>query len=392
MKINVGVFFGGSSVEHEISVISALQAMDAIDKTKYSVVPVYISKDGQFYTGEALTNIENYKDMNKLLSGCQAVTLLSQPDGVVLQKQRTGIFGKSAVARIDVAFPVVHGTNCEDGTLQGYLELLRIPYVGCDVLSSAVGMDKIIMKKVMKESGLPVLDYVNFYTKEWHTNSVELISTIESKIGYPVIVKPANLGSSVGIKKAGSRRELEDAVSLAQSFSGRIIVERAVTKLKEVNCSVLGDYEKAEASACEEPISSDEILSYKDKYMNKGGGKGMSVAMRKLPAEIPQEMEKQIKELAVRTFKVLGCGGVARIDFLIDTGDNTVYVNEINTIPGSLSFYLWEACGKSFTQLTDQLISLALKREREKKELMFTYDTNILAMHGGAKGAKGAKG
>lgn len=403
MKINVGVFFGGSSVEHEISVISALQAIHSMDGEKYHIVPVYISKDSNFYTGDALLDIERYTDMDKLLGSCSKVAIARNGEDVCGYRNPPKAFGNNLLFKLDVAFPIVHGTNCEDGTVQGFLEMLRIPYVGSDILSSAVGMDKITTKKVLKEHNIPVLNYISFYSRQWHENSEELIRKMEGEIGYPLIIKPANLGSSVGIKKAANRGELEQAIDLAQSFSNQLIVEKAITKLKEVNCSVLGDHETASPSACEEPIGSDEILSYNDKYMSGGSGKGgsakgssakggsskgMSSLKRKLPADISPEMEAYIKDLAVKTFKAIGCGGVVRIDFLVDTeNDNAVYVNELNTIPGSLAFYLWEPVGKKYGELLDEMISLAFKRNRERQQLMFTYNTNIFAM----KGTKGSK-
>jgi len=398
MKISVGVFFGGSSVEHEISVISALQAIHSMDKEKYHIVPVYISKDSNFYTGDALFDIERYKDMDKLLASCNRVAIARNGEDVCGYRNPPKVIGNNVLFKIDVAFPIVHGTNCEDGTVQGFLELLKIPYVGSDILASAVGMDKITTKKVLKEHQIPVLDYVSFYSRQWHMNSDELIKKIESEIGYPVIIKPANLGSSVGIKKATNRNELEQAIDLAQSFSSQLIVEKAIVKLKEVNCSVIGDHETASPSACEEPVGSDEILSYNDKYMSSGSGKGgaakgssskgMSSLKRKIPADISPEMEAYIKDLAVKTFKAIGCSGVVRIDFLVDMdNNNAVYVNELNTIPGSLSFYLWEPVGKKYSELLDELIALSFKRNRERQQLMYTYNTNIFSM----KGAKGTK-
>lgn len=398
MKISVGVFFGGSSVEHEISVISALQAIHALDKEKYNVVPVYISKDSNFYTGDALFDIGHFADMDKLLASCNKVAIARNGEDVCGFRNPPKVFGNNVLFKLDAAFPIVHGTNCEDGTIQGFLEMLKIPYVGSDVLSSAVGMDKITTKKVLKEHNVPVLNYVAFYSRQWHTNSEELIKRIEEEIGYPLIIKPANLGSSVGIKKAANRDELEQAIDLAQSFSSQIIVEKAIVKLKEINCSVVGDHETAFPSACEEPVGSDEILSYNDKYMSNGSKKGssakgsstkgMSSLKRKLPADIPPDMETYIKDLAVKTFKAIGCNGVVRIDFLIDLdNNNAVYVNELNTIPGSLSFYLWEATGKKFDELLDELIALSFKRNRERQQLLFTYNTNIFSMRG-TKGSK----
>jgi D-alanine-D-alanine ligase len=385
MKINVGVFFGGISVEHEISVISASQAMSAMDKEKYNVIPIYISKSGLFYTGAELMDIKNYSDVNKLLAKCRRVNIINDNNEPAMVKYPGSKFSNNVIGKIDVAFPVVHGTNVEDGTLQGYLEMMKIPYVGSDILSSAIGMDKVVMKKVLRESGIPTVDYTSFYSKDWYKDNQAILARIETDIKFPVIVKPANLGSSVGINKVKNMSELEEAVFLAQTFSKKILIERMIQNLKEINCSVLGDYEKVEASVCEEPISSDEILSYKDKYLNKGGIKGMSAIKKKLPADIPEDQTRLIQSLAMETFKILGCSGVARVDFLIDKETNRVYVNEINTIPGSLSFYLWEATGKPFPQLIDDLIALALKRERERKSIVFSYDVNILSLKGKGK-------
>lgn len=381
MKINVGVFFGGNSVEHEISIISAIQAMSAINKEKYNVIPLYLSKKGVFYTGDCLLEVENYKNIDNLLAKSKSVNILNDGKDIIIVKYPINRFGNNVLNKIDVAFPIVHGTNTEDGTIQGFLETTGIPYVGCDVLASSIGMDKIIMKKVLKDSEIPIVEYIYFYSKEWNKNSEELTQKIEEDLKYPVIIKPSNLGSSVGIKKANNRDELEEAVSFAQSFANKIIVERVITNLKEINCSVLGDYEEAQASVCEEPISSEEILSYKDKYLNKGNNKGMSSSTKRLPAEISDEMTNKIQQLATDTFYALGCNGVSRVDFLIDMDTNEVYVNEINTIPGSLSFYLWEATGVTFEELNDKLIQLALKRDREKKKLIFSYESNILSLN-----------
>lgn len=391
MKIKVGVLFGGMSVEHEVSIISALQAIHALDRDKYEPVPIYIDKQGSWYTGEGLSDIENYKQLPELLKRSEQVILHTNQEGKhLLLNAESGLFRKKVIEEIHVAFPVTHGTYGEDGSLQGWLDLNKIPYVGCDVLSSAVGMDKIVMKTIVRGAGLPVIDYVWFYSKRWFDAQQECVDLVEQKLGYPVIVKPANLGSSVGIEKAGSRDELVEAIESASSFSPRIIVEKMVTNLKEVNCSVIGDYEHVEASECEEVLKSDEILSYQDKYMNQAS-KGMSGTSRIIPANIGEETTRQVQELAKQTFLELGCGGVSRIDFLIDQNTNNVYINEINTIPGSLSFYLWQPKGKDFNQLTDELVQLALKRSRERAQLTFSYDTNLLALQGKGGGKLGTK-
>lgn len=394
MKINLLVLFGGKSVEHEVSVISAVQAMASLNRERYNVIPMYITKSNLFYSGEALFDIDKYKDLKALLSECKRVVPVRHDNETVLEYYPPKKFGNNIVAKIDAALPVVHGTNVEDGALQGFLQTLCLPYAGCDVVSSAVGMDKYVMKTVLKASGIPVLDGVCFHTKDYFKDPGEALDKIELEIGYPVIIKPVNLGSSVGITVAGDRVTLSDAIETAAMYSQRILAEHAIGNLREINCSVLGDYATARASLLEEPLGSGEILSYDDKY--KGGtksAKGMSGASRKIPADLPEDKTEYIRELAVKTFKALNCSGVARIDFMIDKDEDKIYVNEINTIPGSLSFYLWEGAGVSYPRLLDELIDLALKRERERENLSFTYDTNLLSENSlkGLKGSKGAK-
>ncbi|MCH5346507.1 MAG: D-alanine--D-alanine ligase [Muribaculaceae bacterium] len=391
MKTNIGVFFGGRSTEHEISVISASQAMSAINRDRYDVTPIYISKQGQWYTGDALLDIANYRDIPALLAKCDKVFMIPEKDNFNLYRAKHGLFKKPVVARLDVVIPVLHGSNGEDGTFEGILESIDIPFAGCNTLASANGMDKITMKMILRESGIPVVDYVWFTDKEWFAKRDELIDRIESKIGYPVIVKPANLGSSVGIGRAVDREQLIEKVDNARKYSARIIVEHMVENLKEINCSVLGDCDEYQTSVCEEPIKSGEILSYEDKYMGGSkGAKGMQASQKRIPADLPTEMSDRIRFLAGETFRVLSCHGVSRVDVIVDADTNEIYVNEINTIPGSLSFYLWEATGISFEKLMDKLVALALKRQRDKSHKTVSYDQNIFAMGGGVKG--GVKG
>lgn len=395
MKIRVGVFFGGKSVEHEVSVISALQACRSLNTEKYDIIPVYITKNGDFYTGENIGKIECYKNIPALLKESSRVIPVKESDGLHLIKYPIKKFGNNLAAVIDVVLPIVHGTNVEDGVLQGYLQTLGVPYASCDVISSAVGMDKYVMKTVFADNGIPVLPCSVVNVKEYTKSAQAVFEKIENKTTYPVIVKPLNLGSSVGIRKAKNREELESALEYAFTFSIKVLVENAITELKEINCSVLGDYESAEASECEEPVANDEILSYQDKYTGgtKSGKSGMASLKRKIPADIDTETREKIRDMAVKAFQALGCSGVARIDFMIDMSSGSIYLNEINTIPGSLAFYLWEPLGVKYSQLLDRMISLALKRERENKALNFSFDTNILetATFGGAKGTKGAK-
>ena len=394
MNIKLAVLFGGKSVEHEISVISALQAMNSLDPAKYDIIPVYITKQNDFYTGNVLRDIERYRDIAKLLTEATRVTFVSENGKTRLERLPAKKFGSSTVSEIDVAFPIVHGTNVEDGALQGFLKTLNLPFVGCDVLASAVGMDKFVMKTLLKDAGFPVLSALRFSAGDYNAPDA-LFAKVETQIGYPVIVKPVNLGSSVGISKASDRVSLENALDTAFSFADTVLIERAITALREINCSVVGDENGAEASVLEEPVMQDEILSYKDKYMDGGkDGKssGMASLKRKIPADLPETRTEEIRTLAVNAFLALGCSGVSRIDFMIDCDEDKVYLNEINTIPGSLSFYLWEPKGVPYKELLDRLVQTALDRARKQQTLTYTFDTNVFAMGSGFGGAKGSKG
>lgn len=392
MKTRVAMMFGGKSVEHEVSVISGIQAILSMDTEKYEVVPVYMTKENEMYIGESVGDIESYKNIPELLKKSQRVIMLNEEGKVKLMPYPLKKFGKNASVEIDVAFPVVHGTNVEDGALQGYLKTIGVPFVGCDVTASAIGMDKFIMKTVLKESQIPVLD-AKLFTLSDYADMEKLLDRVEESLGYPVIVKPVNLGSSVGISVAKNRVELANSIDDGFRYATKVLVEHAITKLREINCSVLGDENEAVASECEEPLHTKDILSYEDKYVSnsKGGNaKGMASVSRKIPADLSQEKREEVRELAVRSFKALGCNGVSRIDFMIDEEDGKLYFNEINTIPGSLAFYLWEPVGVPYKELLDRMIQLALKRVRTEEGLTFTFDTNILntAGFGGSKGAK----
>ena len=402
MKIKLGVFFGGKSVEHEVSIITAMQAIENMDKEKYDIIPIYIAKNNKMYCGKLVGDIKSYKNVNNLIEQSTQITLAQKGDKVAIIRCEKKIFEDIVYDYIDVAFPIVHGTNVEDGTLQGFFKMFNLPYVGCDIIASAVGMDKYVFKCLLKENGLPIIDCKCFTADEYNESIQNIIESVESNINYPVIVKPVNLGSSVGIKIAKDRANLEDAVTDAFRYAKKILVERAVTNLKEVNCSVVGDYELCEASECEEPVKTDEILSFNDKYISGEGKicakksdteKSMNAGVLKLPADISAETRSRIQDLSKKTFKVLGCTGVVRIDYIIDQDLNEIYVNEINTIPGSLSFHLWKATNLKYIDLLDKLISLALKRKREEQNITFSFESNILAGYengfGGSKGKLG---
>ncbi|MDF2866236.1 MAG: D-alanine--D-alanine ligase [Clostridia bacterium] len=384
MKTVVGVFFGGKTVEHEVSILSALQTIYAIDKEIYEVVPIYITKNNEFYYSEKLLDINIYKDIEKLKKECNQI-YFTHKNGQMIVNSLDGVFKKELI-KIDIAFPVVHGLNVEDGTLQGFLEMYNIPYVGCDITSSAVGMNKIIFKKVLVASDIPVIDYYEVHLEDFEENEEEVLNNIINKLSLPIILKPANLGSSVGIKIVRNKEEFSEAMNFVFEFTDKILVEKCIVNLKEINCSVLGNFESQEVSELEEPVKADEILSFKDKYMSAGGGKGsksggMASLTRKIPAEISSEMKIEIEELSKKVFKILDCEGVSRIDYIIDNDTNKVYVNEINTIPGSLAFYLWEAKGVSFDILCDKLIKLAIKRRDKRSNIIYSNDVNLLSMH-----------
>lgn len=397
MKTNIAVFYGCRSVEHEVSIISAVQAMLSINREKYDVTPVYVTKNGDMYTGDTLFDIASYKDLDTLYKNSHRVTLIREGDTVVMHYLESKRFKKMRDIKIDIAFPIVHGTNCEDGTIAGYFEFLGLPYISCDILSAAVGMDKAVFKDVLTAASLPVLPCVRFRAREYALQAEKLIAEITEKVGFPLIIKPINLGSSVGISKVKSADELQEAIRLAMSFSDKILAEKAIESLREINCSVLGDADECEASVCEEPFMNDEILSYEDKYMSggkKSGGasKGMASLGRKIPADLSEEKSDEIRALSCEIFKALGASGVVRIDYLLDTSDGKVYANEINTIPGSLAFYLWEATGLKYTDMIDRLVEIAFRRQRNRENLTFTIDTNILSgAQLGTKGSKGAK-
>ena len=364
MKTNIGVFFGGRSTEHEISVISASQAMHAINRDKYDVTPIYITKQGRFYSGDALFDVSNYRDIPSLLKQCQEVYLRPVFGDYNVYLVKKPFLRSAVLTTLNVVIPVLHGSNGEDGIFEGVLETIGIPYAGCNTLSSANGMDKITMKQILQANDVPVVNYTWFTDKQWFAQRGKIVEKIETMLHYPVIVKPANLGSSVGIGRAANREQLIEKIEDAERYSSRIIVEHMVEQLQEINCSVLGDCDEYQMSVLEEPIKSGDILSYEDKYMGGSkGAKGMQASEKRIPADLPDDVTARIKFLAGETFRVLSCHGVSRVDVIVDNADGSIYVNEINTIPGSLSFYLWEATGIGFEELMDRLVKLALRND-----------------------------
>ena len=387
MKIKVGILFGGVSVEHEVSIISALQAIKNMDLNKYEIIPIYIDKKGVWHTGEILKDINIYKDMDELKRFTNECILVNKENKFYLQT--TGLF-KRYKYEIDIIFPIVHGTNVEDGKLQGYLETINVPYVGSDVLASALGQDKVAQKAIYEVNKLPILPYIWFYDYEYNNDSEEYLKKI-NQLGYPVIVKPANLGSSIGIAVAKNEDELQKVIKEAINYDKKILVEKCLTDLKEVNISVLGNYQSIDTSLIEEVNNSHHILTFDDKYLNGNKTKGMSGSSRKIPADISKKMQEEIVDIAKKAFLALGNSGVVRIDFLIDNETKKVYINEINTCPGSLSFYLWEPSNKKYSELLDELIKIGIRNYQYKQKKINSFDSNILSNFNGTKGVKGTK-
>jgi D-alanine-D-alanine ligase len=416
-KTRLAVIFGSRSVEHEVSVLTAQQIMAAADPDKYEIVPIYITKQGEWLTGPALLDLDTFREPGRLerVERAYLAPAPSQRALVRLEGGGLGLFRRGAGPEIDVVFPAVHGTHGEDGTLQGLLELAGFPYVGAGVAAAAVGMDKLLMKAAFQAAGLPVVEARGYTRAEFQHDTDRVLDEIERDIGYPAFVKPAVLGSSIGVARAGSRDDLRFALEVACSYGRRLLVERAVEPLIEVNCAVLGNDDPL-PSVCEQPVPTEGVLSFADKYLRGGkeapnppaplpsegrgapaagtasaspsrigrgaggvGHKGPGQASRLIPAPISAALTTRIQHLAVAAFRAIDCAGIARVDFLVSPNDERqVYVNEINTMPGSLSFYLWEPSGVPFPALVDRLVALALERHADKQRTTYSYETDLL--------------
>lgn len=391
--IKVGVIFGGETVEHEVSIITAVQAMSFMDKKKYKVVPIYISKDRNWYTGEALTKMESYKNMALIPSLAKEVSLIKLDNTFALQKKR-GMF-KSVIETIDVAFPIVHGKGVEDGSLSGYLETLGIPYVGPSMLGASVGQDKVVQKQIMQASNIPVADYTWFYDHEYLADEKEILKNIK-KLGYPVIVKPARLGSSVGITVAHDEKEIKTSIEEAIKYDEKIVVEAMIKNLIEVDCAVLGNSSDMECSLIGEMMTDNDFLTFEDKYIGEGGKKNsgaktdgsISNSGFEIPAKLDKEVEEQIFKYSKEAFKCLNLSGVTRFDFLVDKKAKKVYVNEPNTIPGCLAFFFYTPKGKTYTKLLDELITKSIKTYKDAKKKVTSFESNVLSTFDGSSASK----
>ncbi len=387
----VAVIFGGRSVEHDVSIVTGHQIMNAFPAGSFQVLPVYIARDGHWYTGQPLAELKNFKDGGALnLDG--VLPCLLSPDtrhhGLIVNPL-AGRFRQSDVQRIDVVFPALHGSHGEDGSLQGLLELADIPYVGCATLGSALTNDKIMTKLVLRQAGIPVLADHWFTRDRWLEQPDEIIEAIRAEFDFPLFVKPATLGSSIGIGRADSPELLRASIDIAANFDRRILVEPAVTPGIEINCSVTGFGDDYQASTLEQPVSWDEFLSYEDKYLR--GGEGMKSAERLIPAPISPELTRAIQQMSLDAFRAVDGRGIARIDFLVRPEQDELFLNEINTMPGSLAFYLWREDGISQAQLVDKLVQLALEARAVKRRNIYDYQTNLVEV-ASRRGVKGGKG
>lgn len=402
----IGIVFGGLSPEHEVSIITSLQAAATLDRSIYGPVALYLAKDGLWYTGEELLNIDGYSDLPALLR--RAIRVEIVPGAVrhlhMQEVKRTRLFsGPPRQWKVDVLFLGLHGGPGENGSMQGFCELMDIPYTGSGVLASALAMDKVRAKIFCAAYDIQVVPSKRIREKEWAGNEMRWLDELSSSPGLPLIVKPVKLGSSIGICRVSNLDELDAAIEEAYRYDEEVVVEMAVPNLREINCSVLGDEDDAVASVLEEPVRREGLLSYEDKYMadgqwsktntgakSSGTPEGMAAQDRMIPARVPDELAERIRSMAITVFQLLGCAGVARIDFLMDGESGEVYFNEINTIPGSLSFYLWEPSGVRFDELVARLIKIALHRYESRSNRVRFYDVNLLAEHA-ARGIKGAK-
>jgi D-alanine-D-alanine ligase len=380
-KKRVAVIFGGTNTEHEISVITALLAMHALKEYGHEVYPIYISKQGTWHLGgEALLKPETYHNLNQVAQTTQMVRAENRGDTNVLLSQNM-LKQEKIAARFDVAFPIFHGKYGEDGSIQGLLRLLNVPIAGSTLLSGSVGMDKWLSKQVASSLGIPVLPDVFVTKHQWQSEPKQVLKRISKKLGKEVIVKPSMLGSSIGITLVKDDKTLESGLEVAFTLDERVVVEKLLNKPMEVQISILGN-DPYELSVTEQPLSSDEVYSFEDKYI-KGSGKktgatkGMASADRLVPAPISKKQDAIIRSYSQDFYRSIGGKGLSRIDYLIH--ENKIYFNEINIIPGCLSFYLWEKCGKPFPELMNQVIEMALANYQNEQELVRSFESNVLA-------------
>jgi len=396
MKRKIGVIFGGKSPEHEVSVITGLQVIENIDKENFDVLPIYVAKDGRWFSGPELLKIETYRNLGLIPDkATQEAVIPSDTEKSLMPVAKSSLnpFKKSESQSIDILLPTFHGGMGESGSFQGMFDIMNIPYVGPSVLGGALSMDKVVMKQLFLQNKLPITKYVWFSRSTFEKDRNTVLNSIEKELSYPLFIKPSNGGSSIGTTKAHNKKELENAIEVANMFDRRFIVEESFENAQEVNISVIGNAgSELMVSVCEEVYASGEVLTYEDKYVGggkkTGSSKGMASTKRKIPAELPKDVEEKIQKLAKQAFEVLESNGVARVDFLVNKKSKDVVILEINNPPGSMAFYLWEASGMRFKEMLTKLIDLAVERFEDDTKNTKTFSSNILQNYNAA-GVKG---
>ncbi len=382
--MKIGVFFGSRSPEHDVSIITGTLIAKGLEQLGHEVVPVYISKEGVWHVGGPLGDLTFYKTPHwqKKLSAHSGYSLDTAASRGKLVLFKSGLKKKSF--EVELAFPAFHGLNGEDGTIQGLFEMFNVPYVGCDVVSSAIAMDKVLTKELYEKHSIPTTKFTSFRKGDWEKSKQEVLSEV-SKLSLPVFVKPARLGSSIGITRASDTKEAEFAIEVALHYDDKVLVEEGVTNLVDITCALLGN-ETPKASLLQESTFQGDFFSYSDKYLEDGGAQ-LGKAEKKLviPASLDEQTTEKIREMAIRVFKLFGCSGTARVDFLYNKASKEVFANEINTLPGTLYHHLWKASGVSFNELLTELLELAGEKHKRKQELTHTFDSDILSQANSSK-------
>lgn len=377
--MNIGAFFGSRSPEHDVSIITGQLIIQGLKDLGHNVIPVYVKKDGKWAVGEDLGNIDFFKqkDFEEKIKKYEGFAILPDPASKKLILKKNGTFGSKEYS-IDVAFPAFHGQFGEDGTVQGLFEMMNIPYVGCDVLASAITMDKVLTKVMYQKYNIPTTNFIYFENRDWVTNKDEVLKSIEKDLKWPLIIKPARLGSSIGISKANNKEELEFSIEVALHYDDKVIVEDCVEDLMDLTVAVLGN-ENPVVSHIQESVYSKDFFSYEDKYLEDGGAQ-LGNADKKIiiPASTDDQTTKDIKDTATKVYKIFGCSGTARVDFLYSKTLKKFFVNEINPLPGTLYHHLWQKSGVELKDLLSQLVDLAKEKHEKKEKLTHTFDSAIL--------------
>jgi len=374
---SIGVFFGSRNPEHDVSIITGQLIISGLKKCGYPVIPVYLDKLGKWYVGEQFGHLKQFSDPKSTLreKDSQWMMDMEESQGKFVFKKK-GLGGKKLV--VDLAFPAFHGQNGEDGTFQGLCELLNVPYVGCDVTSSAITMDKVMTKLLFRGAEIPGTDSIFFTKNEWKISKKGIMANIVQTLQLPVIIKPACLGSSIGISKAKTEKELELGIEVALHYDKKVIVEVCVENLMDVTCCVIGNDELI-ASQLQESVFADDLFSYEDKYLEDGGAQlGNAKNKIVIPARLDGPTTKSIQEMAKRVYKLIGCSGIARVDFLYDTKEKIFFANEVNTMPGTIYHHLWKASGIELPELLTKLVGYAEERFEKKKEYTYTFNSDLL--------------